>query len=577
MAGIRYVIEHIKGEDNLWADMVSRWGQRDTELADKPTAVMRATTRSPQQTSMLRPLQDESFAWPSEAAIRQDQQRCRADTLAPADEDGTCMFRVDGKRWIPTEAKELLQRIFVVAHCGTQGHRGADVMLSARPWGPTSTASQRNQCLQVDYIYLGASYGNDGNYVLVLKVELTHYCELVPADTPTSTVAATAILDWYKRFGLPKEWISDNGSHAKAQVMEELAGRLQASQKFVTVCTSWVNCTVKRVNRDLLQVLRVMLLELQVDTRNWHYHLPVIQANLNHSGVESLGGHAPVELFAGLPAASPLDSVVVPVDGIPRVLSMDPAQIEQQLEKPRLHLRELHTEVTDRKERKRLVNMARASDHTCNFVCGDFVLWPRIDKRFQGNKLLVRWVGPFRITDVLPHSFMVQHLLTGDAFEVHGSRLKHNSDATLDVTEELRQHIGSQGIILGVRAIEQHRYHELAAEWQLYVAWRGLEDSENSWEPFASIYADVPALTSGAVLRRWSKSEASRRIFDAHFKAGARTMADMKVPTLCAASSGNYIIYVQAASSRQHHNQGELVGGEHATKLATSEDRRSRI
>ncbi|GMF16251.1 unnamed protein product [Phytophthora fragariaefolia] len=242
-----------------------------------------------------------------------------------------------------------------------------------------------------------------------------------------------------------------------------------------------------------------MLLELQLDTRNWHYLLLVIQGNLNHSGVESLGRHAPVELFAGMPAASPLDSVVVPVDGIPRVLTMGPVQIEQQLEKLRLHLRELHTEVTDRMERKRLVNMARASGRTCNFVCGDFVLWSRIDKRLQGNKLLVRCVGPFRITDVLPHSFMVQHLLTGDTFEVHGSRLKHYSDATLDVTAELRQHIGSQGSVLGVRAIEQHRYHELAAEWQLYVAWRGLEDSENSWEPFASIYADVPALVRAYV------------------------------------------------------------------------------
>ncbi|GMF16253.1 unnamed protein product [Phytophthora fragariaefolia] len=120
MVGIRYVIEHIKGEDNLWADMWSRWGQRDTELADKPTAVKRAMTRSPQQASMLRPLQDESFAWPSEAAIRHDQQRCRADAPTPVDEDG--MFRVDGKLWIPAEAKELQQRIFVVAHCGTQGH-----------------------------------------------------------------------------------------------------------------------------------------------------------------------------------------------------------------------------------------------------------------------------------------------------------------------------------------------------------------------------------------------------------------------------------------------------------------------
>ncbi|POM71410.1 Hypothetical protein PHPALM_12030 [Phytophthora palmivora] len=114
---------------------------------------------------------------------------------------------------------------------------------------------------------------------LALKMVGIRYVIGHKKDTPTSIVAATAILDWYKRFGLPKEWISDNGSHFKAQVMEDLAGRLQASQKFVPVYTPWVNGTVKRVNRDLLQVSRVMLLELQLDTRNWHYLLPVIQAN----------------------------------------------------------------------------------------------------------------------------------------------------------------------------------------------------------------------------------------------------------------------------------------------------------
>ncbi|ETK79736.1 hypothetical protein F441_14666 [Phytophthora nicotianae CJ01A1] len=143
--------------------------------------------------------------------------------------------------------------------------------------------------------------------------------------------------------------------------------------------------------------------------------------------------------------------------------------------------------------------MAKNRGNICNFDCGDFVLWSRIDKRLQGNKLLVRWVGPFRITSALSHSFMVQHLLTNDEYEVHGSRLKHYSDADLNVTEELRQHIANQGIVLGVRANVDHRYDEAAGEWQLYIAWRGLDDSENSWEPFASIYSDVPALVRSYV------------------------------------------------------------------------------
>jgi hypothetical protein len=37
---------------------------------------------------------------------------------------------VDGKLWIPSQAKELLQRILIVAHCGIQLHRGEQVMIN---------------------------------------------------------------------------------------------------------------------------------------------------------------------------------------------------------------------------------------------------------------------------------------------------------------------------------------------------------------------------------------------------------------------------------------------------------------
>jgi hypothetical protein len=70
-------------------------------------------------------------------------------------------------------------------------------------------------------------------------------------------------------------------------VTVHLAERLQAARTFTPVY-SWINGTVERAIRDILQVLRVMLLELQLNTRNWLYLLPVIQANLNHSPMQSL-------------------------------------------------------------------------------------------------------------------------------------------------------------------------------------------------------------------------------------------------------------------------------------------------
>jgi transposase InsO family protein len=523
MIGLRYRIQHIRGEDNVWADIVSRWGQ-GFGIHEPFEAVKRVTTRSTVAATLLRPLQDVSFVWPTGSEIRSEQNSYPRPTNA-VDEDG--LWRVDGRVWIPSGCTGLIQRLLVIAHSGPQGHRGERVMLAAlrsrfeiarvgtlvsrfvrecllckhvkgghlllRPWSEGTMASKRNECLHFDFLYLGEDYGTS-RYLLVLKDELTHYCELVPADTPTSMVAAEAILDWFKRFGRPEMWISDSVSHFKAQLMATLAERLHAVQKFTPVYSPWINGTVERVNRDILQVFRAMLMELQLDTRNWVYLLPVVQANLNHAPVESLGEHAPIELFTGLPAPSLLDTVVLPAPSAPRVLAVDLDRVGPQLAKLRADLHAMHAHVVNKKERKRLYEMARHKGTVCNFTVGDFVLWSRVDERMRGGKLLVRWVGPFKVTQALSHSYIITHLLTGAEYDVHGSRLKFFHDADLDVTAELRQHVANQGLVLGVREIVAHRFNRQAGAWELNVAWRGLEDAENSWELSAALLRDVPVL-----------------------------------------------------------------------------------
>jgi hypothetical protein len=89
---------------------------------------------------------------------------------------------------------------------------------------------------------------------------------------------------------------------------------------------------------------------------------------------------------------------------------------------------------------------------------------------------------------------VIKHLLSGDTYDVHASRLKFYYDPDLNVTAEIRQHIGQQGIILEVRDIVNHRRNRSTGAMELYVAWRGLEDEENSWEPLAEIFRGAPAI-----------------------------------------------------------------------------------
>ncbi|GMF32980.1 unnamed protein product [Phytophthora fragariaefolia] len=130
-----------------------------------------------------------------------------------------------------------------------------------------------------------------------------------------------------------------------------------------------------------------------------------------------------------------------------------------------------------------------------NFTVGDFVLWSRVDERLRGNKLVVRWVGPYRVTEAREYSFVIEHLIRDD-FEVHGSRLKFCDDASLEVDEEILEHVAKQGIVLGVERIREHRFNPITKQWELLVSWGGLQEIEDSWEPLANMVHDVPVLVA---------------------------------------------------------------------------------
>ncbi|POM63297.1 hypothetical protein PHPALM_27403, partial [Phytophthora palmivora] len=273
----RYVIEHVDGASNVWADMLSRWaGQPATTVhlkrftrAQRKRKQLKARTKKP---SSLRPLDAEGFTWPTLAEFRTSQQQHQAPAGAMPDKHK--VLRVDQRIWVPHACVDLTQRLCVIAHCGAQGHRGEQAMVNhlrklfhipdlrnvvhtfvstcmlcphvkggkmiKRPWSETIDCNERNGVLHWDFLSLGDSFG-DSKYLLVLKDHATHFCELVVGDAADSAVATAAILDWHSRFGAPPMWVSDNGSHFKNEVVAELSRRLKSQQHFTLAYSPWIN------------------------------------------------------------------------------------------------------------------------------------------------------------------------------------------------------------------------------------------------------------------------------------------------------------------------------------------------
>ncbi|GMF30980.1 unnamed protein product [Phytophthora fragariaefolia] len=299
--GLRYTIEHINGSSNVWADMFSRWGQPGAESGEARCLAVR--TRSGSAVSAIRPLSDPGFKWPQRDEIVRCQRKHVKVLRDVAHEVVDGVIMVEGRMWVPDSAHDMLARLMVIAHCGSHGHRGEAPMATLlserfaihrlpskvqkflqgcllckhikgghpvqRPWGPTFKAERHNEGVHWDYLTLGESFGESA-YVLVIKDALTHYSELFPSASPSAWNAADGMVSWYMRYGKPEVLVSDQRSHFRNEMVKMLCSKLKVEQAFTPVYSPWVNGTIERVSKDILQVLRA-LIEYKLDAKEWPY------------------------------------------------------------------------------------------------------------------------------------------------------------------------------------------------------------------------------------------------------------------------------------------------------------------
>ena len=117
LCGYNYIIEHISGEDNKWADLLSRWAQ------PSQTITLNRFHCHP----LLHPLTDD-FTWPTIQEITAAQQATppSATRTDLVQRDGVWFQTQSQALWIPEEADELITRLMITAHFGTAGHRGTN-------------------------------------------------------------------------------------------------------------------------------------------------------------------------------------------------------------------------------------------------------------------------------------------------------------------------------------------------------------------------------------------------------------------------------------------------------------------
>ncbi|KAF0731194.1 hypothetical protein Ae201684_011457 [Aphanomyces euteiches] len=497
LSSFPYTIECLPGEDNVWGDLLSRWGA--STQAPAPTAAVR------QLLAVVSPLQQADFDWPTTATIVKTQRSAiEGGENPPPDvtwnEDKNLHLDKEDRIWIPPTATDLQQRICIIVHQGTAGHRRIEATTKAvsdiftwatldadvkafvqacihclsvdgaivpRPLGSALHAEKPQELIHFDWLSMPTAT-NGWQKILVIKDDMSGFVRLWPSETSDATATANGLLDWFTTFGYVHTWVSDSGSHFKNEVIDKLRKAAGAHHHFATAYCPWANGTVEVVNRLILRVVKTLTSELKLRSTDWHLVLALVQGALNHMPSDRLNGVAPVTAFTGLPATTPLSAFVNPITK--EVTDIDCMEELQEA------MNQLHRDLASTSAKKRRQARERQAKKKAvqlqTFSVGDFVLVAHVTR--HANKLTLHWRGPSKIVRV------VTDYRTGGR----------------DVSEDLADHIafGNEGFHvarLGSVRVEN-------GEYQALVYWLGLDEDEASWEPVQSLYEDIPV-----VFRRW--------------------------------------------------------------------------
>lgn len=418
----RFEIEHVAGEKNVLADLLTRWAVQPSDTIRCGIGIRRLLL------STINPSIHQEYDWPSMEQISSSQEN---QSKKPKNVSrSTNLWRtISGKVWIP-ESDHLLQlRILIAAHTGRSGHRLSTTTYTniskyftwegieadtfnfvnsclhccasssntavSRPLGHSLHAARPNELIHFDYCYMGRGEG-DFTCTLIIKDDLSGYVWFKPCEHADSETTAEKLTEWFSSFGIVTKWISDQGSHFKNEVIRKLGNFLRVNHHFTLPYCPWYNGTVEVVCRELSRTTRALLYEFQLPPSAWPSVLPLVQSALNSAPSKKLNNHRPLTVFSGLPSVSPILAIVRKEDGVSTVkdIEFEKSNALIDLENLREKLSVMHRDCAESSNKKRKASVdshnRRTGVRKINFDVGDFVLKGLL-QRHLGPKTSLRW------------------------------------------------------------------------------------------------------------------------------------------------------------------------------------------
>jgi hypothetical protein len=533
---LKFTMHAIPGDENVWADMLSRWGAQLINADSQLLATLTTDKFFPENSKGYKSFhslhlftEETEMQFPSAEFVKSKQSDNELSaTLDGAEYDNNSgLYMVGTRIWIPDDAMEIQICICIVAHCAGAGHLRYELTFEniskfyywcsmrevikkfcksclqcqlfngnkmiLRPYGEQLKATRCNEILQMDFLYI-----KEHEYVLVLMDRFSGFCKLSFETEATADAALRAILKWNALFGIASIWLTDNGSHFKNELMQKAASMFLTVHHFTAPYCPWSNGSVERVNRSILNILRKLMSEFRTTPSEWNIYLPIINRVLNERSHSTRGNYSPREIFTGQVPRTAVEIIYEQSVGCITLSSTKINSIQDYVEDLQQRLAELHMVVDDAQQAE-VSKRVNSKLLLPIFEKGSYVLIATVVEHLP-SKLKARWNGPYQIIDaVSTHVYCVQHCYLAENEQlVHIARMKLFIGTVIpNSTTCITQSAYDSSTYTYEKFVDIDNNERGLV---LLVKWLGFQDNENTWETLSSCYDHNPELVKQFIM-----------------------------------------------------------------------------
>lgn len=321
--------------------------------------------------------------------------------------------------------------------------------------------------------------GKQCNAILVIVDRFTKYALYIPTVTQltASSLADLLFAHVFEHFGLPDGIVSDRGSLFTSHFWSHLCYLLAVKRRLSTAYHPQTDGQTERQNQNLEHYLRSYT---NLEQSDWAKRLRLAQFaynNSEHSAIHTTPAYALFGFHPRTPGELPSHAAAKVPTALERAKSLQEAHAQYQ---------QLLTSAAA--GYAKWYNKKRTPHE---FSVGDEVLVSAKNRRQQrpSTKLADKYLGPFRVTEIIGHHKLAYKLDLPKAYRMHNvfpiSVLEHwrrRDDAEPTPRPGLEV---LEGETYEVEAILDHRGPPNRREF--LISWKGYSSEEDTWEPRQNI------------------------------------------------------------------------------------------